>query len=293
MTTNSRRWIPAIGLALVLTSIPALALAGDRTRKNVSYSPAGGARTRLDVYAPPSGETLPVVVWIHGGGWQRGNRSLVGDKPSAFNAKGYVLVSIDYRMVPDVDVKQQAADVAHAIAWVKAHIAESGGDPGRIALMGHSSGAHMAALVGTDESYLEAAGCKLSDLSGVILLDGAGYDIPKQMSENRIRLLGGVYSQAFSDDPAKQKALSPIEHVKAGKGIPPFLILHVASRPDSRAQSEAFGAKLREAGGEARVVAAEGKTHATINREIGHAGDKPTEEVFAFLHQIGSKRPAP
>jgi acetyl esterase/lipase len=278
-----------IGLILA----PSLAVAGDRVRKDVAYDPAGGARTRLDVYAPPTGESLPVVVWIHGGGWQRGTKLNVGDKPSAFNAKGFVLVSIDYRMVPDVDVKQQAADVAHAIAWVKAHIAESGGDPGRMVLMGHSAGAHLAALVATDGSYLESAGCKLADLAGVILLDGAGYDVPKQMSDNRIRLLGGVYSQAFTDDPAAQKALSPIEHVAADKGIPPFLILHVARRADSRAQSEALGTKLREAGGEARVIAAEGKTHATINRELGHTGDKPTEEVFAFLKRIATKTAAP
>jgi acetyl esterase/lipase len=120
-------------------------------------------------------------------------------------------------------------------------------------------------------------------VKGVILLDGAGYDIPRQIELTPLPRLKEIYTTVFSEDEAKQKDASPITHVAKGKRIPPFLIFHVARRRDSREQSESLSEKLREAGAEAKVVPAEGKTHATINRELGQADDAPTKEVFEFL----------
>ena len=92
-----------------------------------------------------------------------------------------------------------------------------------------------------------------------------------------------MYTTVFTEDEATQKDASPITHVAGDKGIPPFLILHVAGRRDSKAQSDGLAARLREAGVEAKVVPAEGKTHATINRELGQPDDAPTKDVFEFL----------
>jgi acetyl esterase/lipase len=255
----------------------------ERVRKDVAYSDAGGERTRLDIYAPAEGVQLPVVIWIHGGAWQMGNKSMVHQKPEAFNAKKLILVSINYRLHPAVGYQQQAGDVAQAIRWVRDHAEEFGGDPKHIFLMGHSAGAHLAALVGTDGRYLEAAGLTLKELSGIVLLDGAGYDIPRQIEQAMLPRLKSLYTSVFSEDLAAQRAASPITHVAGGKGIPPFLILHVTSRRDSKAQSNALGEKLRQAGVDAKVVPAQGKTHATINRELGSHDDTPTLAVFEFL----------
>jgi len=263
------------------------ALAGDggksKVDRDITYSESGGERTKLDVYAPGEGENHPVVVWVHGGGWRRGNKSLVGEKPRGFNDQGYVLVCVNYRLPPGATYKEEAEDVARAVRWVRDHAKEHGGDPNRIALGGHSAGAHLAALVATDGRYLEKAGMKLADLSGVILLDGAAYDVPRQIEQARLPALRSLYVNAFTEDEAAQRDASPVSHVAKGKGIPPFLILHVARRFDSREQANELAAKLRDAGARARVVAAEGKTHATINRELGKPGDAPTREVFAFL----------
>ncbi len=141
----------------------------------------------------------------------------------------------------------------------------------------------LAALVGTDGRYLEKAGLKLGDLSGVILLDGAGYDIPRQIKQALLPRMKAMYTNVFTEEEATQRDASPVTHVAGGKGIPPFLILHVASRRDSKAQSEGLASKLREADVEAKVVPAEGKTHATINRELGEPDDAPTQAVFEFL----------
>jgi acetyl esterase/lipase len=224
-----------------------------------------------------------VVVWVHGGAWRFGDKAHVHAKPGAFNEQGYVLVSINYRFHPAVTYKEQAGDVPRAIRWVKDHAGEHGGDPGRIFLMGHSAGAHLAALVGTDGRSLEKLGSKLSDLSGVILLDRAGYDIPRQIQEAWLPRMRALYTGVFTEDEATQKDASPVTHVARGKGIPPFLILHVASRRDSQAQSEGLAARLWEAGVGAKGVPAERKTHATINRELGEPDDAPTREVFEFL----------
>ena len=229
-------------------------------------SPRGGCRerregdrllTRLDVYAPARGDNHPVVVWIHGGAWRIGDKSRVQSKPGAFNDRGYVFVSVNYRLHPAVTNKEQAGDIARAIRWVYDHVKDHGGDPERIFLMGHSAGAHLAALVATDERYLGETGLKLSDLSGVILLDGAGYDIPLQVRQAVLPRMKTMYTAVFTEDEATQRDASPITHVAPGKGIPPFLILHVASRKDSKIQSDGLAAKLRRGGVEAKVVPAD------------------------------------
>lgn len=276
-----RRLVPL--LIATLASVPSLADGGDRVQKDIAYSQNGGERTRLDVHAPGDGKDHPVVVWVHGGAWQAGDKAHVQAKPRAFSEQGYVLVSVNYRFHPAVTYKEQADDIAQAVRWVHDHAKEHGGDPGRIFLMGHSAGAHLAALVGTDDRYLKKTGLSLSDLAGVVLLDGAGYDIPKQVRQVLLPRMKTMYTTVFTDDEPTQRDASPVTHVAKGKGIPPFLILYVASRRDSKTQSVGLAAKLREAGVEAKVLPAEGKTHATINRELGQPNDTPTQEVFEFL----------
>lgn len=264
-------------------AVPAFAAGIAGTEKDIAYSRAGGERNRLDVYAPSGGGDHPVVVWIHGGAWRIGDKAHVQSKPKAFNDRGYVFVSVNYRLHPDATYKEQAEDVARAIRWVKDNVRDHGGDPGRIFLMGHSAGAHLAALIAADDRHLEKVGLKPSDLSGVVLLDGAGYDIPRQVRQAVLPRMKAIYTTVFTEDEATQRDASPIAHVAKDKGIPPFLILHVAGRADSKAQSEGLAAKLREAGVEAKAVPAEGKTHASINRELGLPDDAPTKAVFEFL----------
>jgi acetyl esterase/lipase len=253
--------------------------------RDVPYSDAGGVRTSLDVYAPAGDDKLPIMIWIHGGGWRFGNKNNVLVKPTAFNAQGFVFVSTNYRLQPGVTYQDQAGDVAKAIGWVHSHAAEFGGDPAKIYLMGHSAGAHLAALVSTDERYLKAAGLKPADVAGVVLLDGAAYDIARQIEIAPLPRMKTIYTDAFGDDPADHRDASPITHIAAGKDIPPFLILYVATRRDGRLQSTQLSETLSRAGASAKLVAAENKTHATISGEFGQPDDAPTEAVFAFLKE--------
>src|SRR5207253_10549737 len=121
-----------------------------RVQKGLAYVEPKNERQTLDVYTSVEGKGKPVVVWIHGGGWRRGDKADVHHKPQAFVDKGFVLVSINYRFVPTVTVKQIAGDVAKAIRWAHDHAKDYNGDPNTMIVMGHSAGAQLAALVCTD-----------------------------------------------------------------------------------------------------------------------------------------------
>src|SRR5215212_7469402 len=106
-------------------------------KRDIPYADPAHERQVLDVYSPPNAKNLPVVFWIHGGGWQTGDKSSVQIKPQAFMDKGFVFVSTNYRLLPSVDMGTIVRDVAKSIRWVHDHIAELGGDPKRLFIMGH------------------------------------------------------------------------------------------------------------------------------------------------------------
>ncbi|CAN5160196.1 hypothetical protein BH11PLA2_BH11PLA2_43180 [soil metagenome] len=151
--------------------------------------------------------------------------------------------------------------------------------------MGHSAGAQMAALVCTDDSYLKAEKLSLSILKGCVPLDCSFYDIPKRVKDGG-ETPPATIKEIFTDKEETQKEYSAVAHIAKGKSIPPFLILHVASRADTKAQAHWLADKLKEAGVSANVVAAEGKTHGTINSDLGKPDDTPTKAVFEFLDRV-------
>lgn len=236
----------------------------------------------VDLLVPAGTGKAPLVLFVHGGGWSIGDKRMgAGAKGAHFAGTGWAFASINYRLVPQASVEQQAADVASAVAWARR---QPGIDPDRIVLMGHSAGAHLAALVGTDPSYLRAAGVPMSAVLGVMLLDGAGYDIRQQMAQPG-NPVAAMYDQAFGRDPARQARLSPTLHA-AAPNVADWLILPVARRADSVAQSEGLAKALRAAGARATVAPQGGKTHATINRDLGKAGDPETVAVDRFLASL-------
>ncbi|QDV45863.1 Carboxylesterase [Stieleria neptunia] len=253
-------------------------------RRDIAYVDSGHARQKLDVYAPTEGEDHPIAFWIHGGGWQKGDKAGVQRKPQAFVEKGMVFISINYRFVPAVTVEEMTGDIAKAIKWGHDHADDFGGDRETLFVAGHSAGAHLAALICTDERYLKAEGMSLGDITGCMPVDTAAYDVANHAKSIRPRR-SPLQIAVFGESETRQKELSPITYVAKGNDIPPFLILHVASRADSTARSQAFADALKKAGVDARVFAAKGKTHGTINRELGLPGDPPTKALFKFINE--------
>jgi acetyl esterase/lipase len=250
-------------------------------------------RQVLDVYAPPGAKGRPVVFWIHGGGWQTGDKSDVQVKPKVFTEKGYVFVSTNYRLLPAVDMATIVRDVAKSIRWVHDHIAEYGGDPDRLLVMGHSAGAQLAALVCTDDRYLKAEGLSLSIVKGCVPVDGDTFDVPAiiETAETRRRAHGQPQAQfghreKFGNDPAKHRDFSAVTHVASGKAIPPFLILYVAEHPDNTAQAQRLAAALKGAGVAATAFGARETWHTKINADLGRPDDPATKALFTFLDGV-------
>ncbi len=230
----------------------------------------------------------PLVVFVHGGGWKRGSKvNATGKwKPAHFGAEGYNFASINYRLVPEATVEQQASDVASALKTLldkadKLHI-----DKARVVIMGHSAGAHLVALVGTDERYLKGAGLTFADLAGVVPIDGAAYDVPAQMKDGP-QMMQQTYGQAFGFDVARQQVLSPTRQAGA-PNVARFLLLHV-QRPDGVRQAEALEKTLKAGGSQVERDGFPGQGlmgHMEINRKLGDPDYAATGALDKWLKGV-------
>lgn len=269
---------------------------GDKSA-TASYAKREGSApnlTALDIYAPDGAKDAPVMIMIHGGGWSMGdknNRGLNTNKAPFFHQNGFIYVSINYRLSPAITHPAHIEDVAEAVAWVYDNIGKYGGDRNKIFVMGHSAGAHLAALVATDDRRLKKHGKNLSIIKGVILLDGAGYNIPIQMKGLSFfgGLLGKMYEDAFTLDEAVQKDASPYYHVAKGKEIPPFLAFTAGGRTASVNQSTELVNALKNVGVQAETIDDASKNHGTINRDFGLPDEMITKKSKEFLDKISKK----
>jgi len=267
----------------VPAAIPGVSIASD-----IPYVVRPGAdprQTSLNVYIPAAASGLPVLMYVHGGGWSSGDKDAVGAKAAYFTAHGFVFVSINYRLIPAAWPAQQAADVAQAVAWVKENIGVYGGDGARLFVLGHSAGAHLTALIASDETYLREAGLGPGALRGVILLDSAAYDVEQLMRSPEGK--SEPFRPAFGDDPAQWRRVSPRAKVGPGKSIPPHLLLLSSTSGQRRPAAEGLAGALRAVGVYAHIADACGfRDHTTINEELGRPGDPPTAAVQAFLDML-------
>jgi acetyl esterase/lipase len=276
---------PLLVVVASLADVPA-----PEVKRDIPYANPAHERQVLDVYSPRGAKDLPVVFWIHGGGWQTGDKANVQLKPQVFTAKGFVFVSTNYRLLPSVDMGTIIRDIAKSIRWVHDNISKYGGDPKRLYVMGHSAGAQLAALVCIDDRYLKSEGLSLAILKGCVPVDGDTYDVPAmiEVAETRWRVHGLPkakfgHREKFGNDPAKHKDFSAVTHVAKDKGIPPFLLLYVANHPDVTAQAQRLGNALKDAGVPVTLFGARETTHSKINADLGLPDDPATKTLFDFL----------
>jgi arylformamidase len=278
--------------AFAFLLLGSVAQAQNRT-SDIPYSDPAHERQVLDIYAPDGAKNLPVVFWIHGGGWVTGDKTDVQIKPRVFAERGFVFVSTNYRLLPDVEMGELIRDVAKSLGWVHKNIASQGGDPRRIFVMGHSAGAQLAALLCIDDRYLKEVGVPFDVLKGCVPVDGDTYDLPAiimtaetRQDVHRLPLPTFGHRVKFGNDPEKHVDFSAVTHVTKDKGIPPFLILHVAGHPDVTAQAKHLGTILEGADVPAKVFAAGETTHNKLNVDLGLSDDPATKELFKFLDPL-------
>lgn len=269
------------------------------TKAGLAYG--ADPRQVLDLWLPPAKApvmALPVLVYVHGGAWRLGDRRRVGAKAAWATAAGWAFASVEYRLTPQVRHPVHVQDVAAAVAWLVAHADEHGLDGRRLALLGHSAGAHLVCLLGADGERQKEAGIPPGTIRAVIGLDGAGYDIPTHMSDANPRART-IYSDAFGDDPAIWREASPISHIAAGRTYPAFLLPYVAHREASGRVAESMVLRLREAGATATALPVKDSSHALINQRFGGADDAPTAAATTLLQGVfapatgAAMRPAP
>jgi arylformamidase len=258
-----------------------------RVVRDVAYAEPKNVRQTLDLYAPAGAKNRPIVFWIHGGGWQRGDKSGVEHKPRVFVDHGYVFVATNYRFVPFVSIGEMAGDVAKALRWTHEHAAEYGGDPNSIFVMGHSAGAQLAALVCLDPRYIEAEGLTPAIFKGCVPVDGDSYDVPLQIATVP-RRQKDFYIWKFGDE-AQQRVWSAITYVAPNKPIPPYLVVHVAEHPEVKMQSEKLVDALKKAGYDAATFRAANTDHVKLNAMLGTRDDAATAAILAFVERLAGK----
>jgi acetyl esterase/lipase len=232
------------------------------------------------------------MIMIHGGGWRRGDKAsppILGAKLRHFVGAGYIYASINYRLSPETPNEDgiqhplHAQDCAKAIAWVHDHIAEYGGDPGQLHLMGHSAGGHLAGIVGTNDRFLKAEGKDLSILKSNVLLDPAAIDIPRYIELNEGNKMTPLYELAFGKDEANWRDASPQHHVAPGKHIPPTLVFYAGDRMNLDQLAPALAKALNQAGSPSQAVDTVSLDHGQINSHIGLI-DEPMTDLIMRLH---------
>ncbi len=243
------------------------------------------ARQRMDVYLPPAGalppgQRAPVIFMVHGGAWRTGDKAMpkvVDHKVARWVARGFVLVSVNYRMLPGTPVAQQAQDVALALAAAQRHANDWGADAGRFILMGHSAGAHLVALINAQPAAALRGGAR--PWLGAVVLDSAVLDVPQYMAQPHVRL----YDEAFGSDPALWRQLSPADQLVAG--APPYQFVCSTERRDHPCpQAEAMARQVRALGGRASVLP-QPLSHGDINGELGLESGY-TRAVEAFMASL-------
>lgn len=240
----------------------------------------------LDVYSQKNSALSPVIVYVHGGAWQFGSRRAVGAKPDYFTENGFVFVSLDYRLVPEVTVDEQLQDIDAALGWVQKNISRFGGDPTNIHLFGHSAGAHLVTMTAVRPLANAQALLAGGAIRSVISNDTLTYDIAAIAAKTRHGKLPKVYQPAFGTDPANWQALSPASFVNSHSKYPAFLLLHSGKRLTEPRHTAAkdFAAQLKLGGTPVMLFNGQALDHMEINNGIG-TDPAVTRAISQFLTQ--------
>ena len=240
-----------------------------------------------DVYAPARVCRTPVVIWVHGGGYHLGDKaSQVRDKVRLFNDRGFLFISVNYRLTVKGDsssahYRDHYDDVAAAVARVHSNIGLFGGNASRIALLGHSAGADIVSNVATNPRYLRNHRLGLRAIACAGLLDTDGFD--KVTADAGCGEERAAWSDALGNAPDFERTTSAITWIRPHVGIPQTIGV-VRGTPQRRGIEQDYLDRLAAAGVRTARIDASGLSHAEVNRRIGAPGDTVmTPPLMKFL----------
>lgn len=257
--------------------------AGSRVLRNLAYG--ADPAQRLDVYLPARPRHAPVIFMVHGGAWRTGDKAMsrvVDNKIAWWLPRGYIFVSVNYRLLPDADPLVQADDVRRALVFAQQQAQDWGADPDAFVLMGHSAGAHLVSLVNAEPAPALAMGAHR--WRGAVSLDTAAMDIVATMTQHHYRF----YDTAFGTDPGFWQQASPKQQISAD--APPMLAVCSTRRPDQPCPATHDFAALASRVGAKVEVSEQALSHAEINGELGKPGAYTTR-VDAFISRLAAAAP--
>jgi len=225
---------------------------------NVPYGPE--ALQTLDLYLPAYPDGARLVLVLHGGAWSVGDKEQYASVGSRLAREGLAAAVANYRLSPAVQHPTHAEDAARALAWCYRHASGYGLDPDQLCLLGHSAGAHLAALIALDPRYLAGEGLAPTVVRRVLGVAGVGYDLnPSYATPALMPFLTPV----FGDDCTVWSQAAPVRY--ATTTAPPFLLIHgLCDTEAPPASTEAMAAALRSAGAAAQLVLAPDEGHVSV-----------------------------
>lgn len=248
--------------------------------KNVTYDTVH--HLQLDVYAPRKiKEPKKVLIFVHGGNWIHGKKSIYRFFGNGMARKGVISVVVNYRLSPYANYEGMANDVAKAVAWVKANCKAFGGDTNNIYISGHSAGGQIAALVATDNSYFEKQHLA-NPIKGTVLIDAFGLDMYRyfSVSENP---KDTMYKRVFSNDPDNWKKASPAYHLK--KEMPHFLMfLGGKTYPVIKQVNNEFYNEVLKYQPDTKLITVKGKHHVSMVFQFISPYAKAYRHILEFMN---------
>lgn len=267
----------ARALALI-TGLMGFARAQSPVEHNIPYGP--DPAQMLDFYRPENTHgAARLVVFLHGGGWVHGNKGVGHNIAPPIVRQGYAFASIGYRLAPQAPPATGVQDAAQGIAYLLNNAGRFGIDPSRFAIIGHSSGAHMVALLGTDAGYMRRAGIDPNKLAAVITLDGV-FDV----AANLEHFPNETKEEVFGHDPAAWKAVSPVDLLATTTIHPLFCLIHEDRNRRFVEQEAIFEHALRQRGAAVRGLVASGYTHGELVKEFANPQAPMAEFALGCLH---------
>lgn len=259
--------VGSLSAGLLLPSLSANAA----SKRTLNYG-----ENKLDWYpSRDNNPNAPIVIFVHGGAWALGNRSQVGAKARHFTKNGYNFASVTYTLFPRANAQTQALQIGQAVNWIHANAAQLGGNPEKIALMGHSAGCHLSSL-----ATLTGAAVPVKAL---ICNDTRAYDLPF-LAKSSGGSLPALYAPAFRRK-RTWDAWSPISYTGL-KIQPPTLVAWSGGHGRDKV-SKRFADALERDGNE--VHRYDGKrryNHISINSRMGSENGRLTKAVDTFLADV-------
>jgi acetyl esterase/lipase len=255
------------------------ACAGPRISKHRNITYDRTHNLKLDVFTPRNEIPKATVIFIHGGRWRAGDKSMYRFFGRCMARKGYTAALIDYRSSRKTGFNGMATDAAASVKWVRENIGSYGGTAEKVFLAGHSAGGHLAALIATDTFYFDSL--RLAPVDGVILIDAFGLDI-NRLLQNGPRPKNSFYYKAFTRDSVNWKKASPANHLR--DNMPPFLLL-VGARTFSFIKEDNFEFfyNLKTYQLNARLKLIKGKGHLAMIMQFRKPWSKVYQEILEFI----------